>query len=225
MCLVYFAAPLARVPRVLVPPMRLQTLRSRKLLRGGPALRVASPLLAIVPALSAALLVLGTPSTAHALPGVTLSGSLRGLYGSPGDDLGLNPYGGGIGLRLGVTLPASLYLGGSFDYFFGDSETNAAEVEQSASLFQLMARVGYDVGIGPVTLRPQVGLGFLQSHTDFGDLRASESDFALAPGAEFIFNLGLLSLSAEANYNVVLSGHSDESTNAWILGLGLGFSL
>src|SRR5690242_16836511 len=113
-------------------PRRLQTLRSRKLLRGGPAPRVV-PLLALVPAFSAALLVLGTSSTAHALPLVTLSGSARGLYGSRSDDVGLNPYGGGIGLRLGVTLPAALYLGGSFDYFFGESETNAVDVEQSIS--------------------------------------------------------------------------------------------
>jgi hypothetical protein len=35
----------------------------------------------------------------------------------------------------------------------------------------------------------------------------------------------LLSLSAEANYNVVFVGDEDQSLNAWILGLGLGFSL
>jgi hypothetical protein len=203
----------------------LQALRSRKLLRGGPAPRVALRLLAIVPALSAALLVLGTSSTAHALPLVTLSGSARGLYGSPSDDLGLNPYGGGIGLRLGVTLPVSLYLGGSFDYFFGESETNTADLEQSTSLLQVMARVGYDLGIGPVTLRPQLGLGLARGQTDFGGISASESDFALAPGVEFIFGLGVLSLSAEANYNVIFAGDSDQAPNAWILGLGLGFSL
>lgn len=200
-------------------------MRSRKLLRGGPAPRVALPLLALVPALSAALLVLGTSSTAHALPGLTLSGSVRGLYGSPTDDLRLNPYAGGIGLRLGVTLPASLYLGGSFDYFFGESETSALDIEQSASVLQVMARVGYDLGVGPLTLRPQLGLGLAQSHADIGDLSTSESDFALAPGAEFIFGLGVLSLSAEANYNVVFAGDNDQGTNAWILGLGLGFSL
>ncbi|HEU4579609.1 MAG TPA: outer membrane beta-barrel protein [Polyangiaceae bacterium] len=190
----------------------------------GAAPRVALPLLGLLPACSAALLVLGTASTARALPLVTISGSARGLYGSPADDLRLNPYGGGIGLRLGVTLPASLYLGGSFDYFFGESETNTAEIEQSVSLLQVMARVGYDLGIGSVTLRPQLGLGLAQSAVDFGGLSTSESDFALAPGAEFIFGLGLLSLSAEANYNVVFAGDEEQVTNAWILGLGLGVS-
>jgi hypothetical protein len=181
-------------------------------------------LLAIVPALSAALLVLGTASTAHALPLITLSGSARGLYGSPADDLRLNPYGGGIGLRLGVTLPASLYLGGSFDYFFGESETNTADIEQSVAMLQVMARVGYDLGVGSVTLRPQLGLGLAQSRVNFGGVHTSESDFALAPGAEFIFGLGLLSLSAEADYDVVFAADDEQVTNAWILGLGLGFS-
>ena len=115
-------------------------------------------------------------------------------------------------------------VGGSFDYFFGESETNAADLEQSVSVLQLMARVGYDVDIGPVTMRPQLGLGLAQSQLDFGGISTSESDFALAPGAEFIFGLGLLSLSAEANYNVVFAGDNDQVTNAWILGLGLGVS-
>ena len=52
-------------------------MRSRKFVRSAPAPRVVLPLLAMVPALSAALLVLGTSSTAHAQPLVTLSGSVR----------------------------------------------------------------------------------------------------------------------------------------------------
>lgn len=185
------------------------------------------PLTALLPALSVALLVLGTPQTAQALPLVTLSGSARGLYGSPSDDLRINPYGGGLGLRLGVTLPAALYLGGSFAYFFGESEQAVlGGLEQSRSVLQLMAHVGYDLGFGPVTLRPQLGLGLAQVHSEVGGgLSESESDFALAPGAEFIFGFGLLSISAEAGYDVVFAGEDDAGASAWILGLGLGFSI
>src|SRR6185436_14969537 len=162
---------------------------------------------------------------AKALPLVTLSGSIRGLYGSPTDDLRLNPYGAGLGLRLGVTLPASLYLGGSFAYFFGESEKTAGlDIEQSNSVLQLMAHVGYDLGFGPVTLRPQLGFGLAQANSEVGGgLSESESDFALAPGAEFIFGFGLLSISAEAGYDVVFAGEDDAGASAWILGLGLGF--
>ncbi|MEO8180187.1 MAG: outer membrane beta-barrel protein [Deltaproteobacteria bacterium] len=183
------------------------------------------PLMALLPALSAALLVFGTPQTAKALPLVTLSGSARGLYGSPTDDLRINPYGAGLGLRLGVTLPAALYLGGSFAYFFGESEQAVLGLEQSRSVLQVMAHVGYDLGFGPVTLRPQLGLGLAQAHSEVGDLSDSESDFALAPGAEFIFGFGLLSISAEAGYDVVFAGADDAGASAWILGLGLGFSI
>jgi Outer membrane protein beta-barrel domain len=181
--------------------------------------------MALLPALAAALLVLGTPHPAKALPLITLSGSARGLYGAPTDDRRINPYGAGLGLRLGVTLPASLYLGGSFDYFFGGSEQAVLGVEQSRSVLQLMGHVGYDLGFGPVTLRPQLGLGLAQAHSEVGDVSASESDFALAPGAEFMFGLGLLTLSAEASYDVVFAGADDAGASAWILGLGLGFSL
>jgi hypothetical protein len=191
-------------------------LRSRKL---------RLPFMALLPALSAALLVLATSQTAHALPGLTLSGSLRGLYGSPTEDLRINPYGGGVGLRLGVTLPASLYLGASFDYFVGESEQAALDVEQSASVTQFMGCVGYDLGFGPVTLRPELGFGLAQAHSKVADVSDSEGDFALAPGAEFIFGLGLLSISAEARYDVVFAGDEDAGASAWILGLGLGFSL
>src|SRR5688572_28274518 len=84
-------------------------------------------------------------STAAALPLLTISGSARGLYGSPTGDPELNRYGIGVGLRAGVTLPASLYLGASYDYFFGESDTNLG-VDVSSSLQQFMGRVGYDLG-------------------------------------------------------------------------------
>src|SRR4051794_10315238 len=104
------------------------------------------PKIALVPALSAALLVVGVAGEAKALPLLTFSGSVRGLYGSATGDLDRNPYGAGLGLRLGVTLPASIYLGGSFDYFFGASENAGLDTEISSSILQLMARAGYDFG-------------------------------------------------------------------------------
>jgi len=191
-------------------------LRSRKL---------RLPKIALVPALSAALLVLGVGAEAKALPLLTLSGSVRGLYGSPSGDPDRNPYAGGLGLRLGVTLPASIYLGGSFDYFFGESKDAGLDTEISNSILQLMARVGYDFGVGPLTLRPQLGFGLSSAKTSVGDVDNSDSKYALAPGAELVFSLGLLSLGAEASYNVVLSGNANASPNALVLGVGLGFSL
>ena len=158
---------------------------------------------------------------AHALPLVTLSGSLRGLYGSATDDPALDPYGAGIGVRAGVTLPASLYLGASLDYFFGESES-VLGVDASASLLQLMGNVGVDWGLGPLTLRPSLGFGLAQSNVELGDSDTSEGDFVLSPGAELFVGLGLLNVSGELRYNAILA---DEASNAVVVGLGLGFSL
>lgn len=172
--------------------------------------------------------VVGLAETAHALPLVTLSGSLRGLYGSALGDQGvegtdLNPYGIGIGLRGGVTLPSALYLGASFDYFFGDSD-DALDVD--FNLYQLMGNIGYDLGLGPLTIRPSLGLGVANTSVE-GDVLGvsiddSNSDFVLSPGAEGIIGLGFLSVSAEVRYNKVFA---DGDADALIMGLGFGFSL
>jgi hypothetical protein len=193
--------------------------RSRNTRRGG------SWLVMLVSGLG----VIGMAQTAHALPLVTLSGSLRGLYGSALGDQGvegteLNPYGIGIGLRGGVTLPSALYLGASFDYFFGESDDDAVDID--FNLYQVMGNVGYDIGLGPLTLRPSLGLGVANISVD-GDVlgisvEETESDFVLSPGAEGIIGLGLLSVSAEVRYNKIFA---DDDADALIMGVGFGFSL
>lgn len=165
--------------------------------------------------------VMAMPGTAQALPLLTLSASLRGLYGSSSGDPELDPYGPGIGVRAGVTLPASLYLGASLDYFFGESESLAG-VDASASLLQVLGNVGYDVGFGPLTLRPSLGFGLAQSNEELGAVDESDGNFVLSPGAELFVGLGLLSVSGEVRYNKVFA---DGDTDAVVLGLGLGFSL
>jgi outer membrane protein with beta-barrel domain len=160
---------------------------------------------------------------AQALPLLTLSASVRGLYGSalgdpPGD---LNAYGGGLGLRAGVTLPASLYLGGSLDWFFGESDS-VDGTDVSASLLQVMANVGYDAGVGPFTLRPLVGLGLAHGMASAGEVDSTDGNFVISPGAELSLGLGLLSVGAEIRYNHVFV---DRDVDAVIFGLGLGISI
>ena len=193
-------------------------MRSRNTRRGG------SWLVMLVSGLG----VIGMAQTAHALPLVTLSGSLRGLYGSALGDQGvegteLNPYGIGIGLRGGVTLPSALYLGASFDYFFGESD-DAVDID--FNLYQLMGNVGYDIGLGPLTLRPSLGLGVASTSVEADvigvRLEETESDFVLSPGAEGIIGLGILSVSAELRYNKIFA---DGDADALIMGVGFGFSL
>jgi hypothetical protein len=171
--------------------------------------------------LAAFIAVLAAPRDAQALPLLTISGSARGLYGAPLGDPPLSAYGAGFGLRAGLTLPTALYLGGSFDYFFGESE-ELLGVDASASLLQLMAVAGYDLGLGPLTLRPSLGLGLAQTSVDAGIADTSEGDFVLSPGAELIVGLGFWSVSAEARYNKIFA---DGDADALVFGAGLGFSL
>ena len=170
-------------------------------------------------ALACAAAAFAVPAEAHALPLLTLSGSLRGLYGTTLGDPAVNAYGPGLGLRAGLTLPTSLYLGASFDYFFGESDS---AIDTSASLLQIMGNVGYDAGLGPLTLRPSLGLGIAQSSVEVANVDTSEGDFLLSPGAELFIGLGLLSVSGEVRYNKVFA---DGDFDGVYFGLGLGFSL
>ena len=189
-----------------------------------------------------ALALLALEKDAHALPLMTLWGSVRGLYGSlAGDEAAvtygsssgiqsknINAYGPGLGLSAGVTLPLSLYVGASFDYFFGETVSFSAGPDISRGSTQLLARVGYDLGVGPLTLRPELGLGALFGNvtteggppeTPHGEITTNGT--VLAPALEAFIGLGLLNLNAEARYQLVAGNNS----NALVLGLGLGVSL
>ncbi len=87
-----------------------------------------------------------------------VAGGVR--FGS--DDLDL-----GLGVRAGYTLPNKLYLGGTFDYFFGDEEENAF-ARASASLWMLASEVGYEFPVAPnLVLRPFGGLAFVKVNGEF----------------------------------------------------------
>jgi len=175
---------------------------------------------------AAGALVLGgvmlVSEPAQALPGLTLWGSARGLYGAALGDPELSGYGPGIGLRAGVTLPTSLYLGASYDYFFGESEDSILG-DVSFSFSQLTGNVGYDLTAIPLlTLRPNLGLGLAFANAEFAGESESESDFVLSPGLEAFVGLGLLNINGELRYNKIFA---DGDTDAIVIGVGLGISL
>jgi outer membrane protein with beta-barrel domain len=192
---------------------------SRLSVRGSRSGRVVARALAV----AAAAAAFAASKPAEALPLLTLSGSVRGLYGSATGDQDLNPYGPGLGLRAGVTLPLSLYLGASLDWFAGESDS-VAGIDTSASLLQVLANVGYDVGFGPLTLRPVLGLGLAQAKASVGDVDSTEGDFVLSPGAELSVGLGLLSVGGELRYNHIFVD-GDGNADGLIIGVGLGFSI
>jgi hypothetical protein len=186
-------------------------------------------------------------AVAQALPLVTLAGNLRGLYGTELSDAELDPLRLGLGLSAGVTLPGSLYLGASFSYFLGESQgvsyrdattrQAVARAEYSLQSYQLLGHIGYDLGLGPLTLRPSLGAGLEHGSQDFEgddnpfvgdpgfiDPTWSRDAFLLSPGVEGFIGLGLWNVSAEVRYGIPLTtGLLDDSS--LFFGLGVGLSL
>lgn len=147
-------------------------------------------------------------------------------YGAELNEGDFNPWGTGIGLDGGYTLPVlPIYVGGNFEYFFGSTlESPGAKLE--GNIWQLMAEGGYDIGLGSrVVLRPKLGLGYAHTKletclTGFGCASDKSSDFAVAPGATFMLFLPMLSLSFDGRYEMVLA---DETAKAFIFSAGIGF--
>ena len=158
------------------------------------------------------------------------SAGLRLQYGIDLEDhdTDLNFYGLGFGARGGYTLDFGLYVGGQFEYFFGGSE-EAAGIEISASVWQLQAEAGYDIGLGPTfALRPQLGLGLagISAEVCIDDMMGgqacgddSETDFALSPGALAMYDVGPVFLTGELRFNMIMA---EESANALFIGVGAG---
>ena len=67
-----------------------------------------------------------------------------------------NGYGFGLGARVGYTFKVPIYVGGNFMYHAGSGNESGTERAWYPS-----GEAGYDVGIGPVLVRPYVGLGYL----------------------------------------------------------------
>jgi len=183
-----------------------------------------------VVALGALGAVATSSGSAAALPLVGISASVRGLYGAGlGDSQKVsvtqnqanaskdwNPYGAGVGLRGGVTL-LSFYAGASLDYFLAES-THLAGFEISGGRLQVMANIGYEIGLPLLTLRPLLGVGYAQTQIESSaGPDHSRDDLVLAPGAELMLSLGLLNLSGELRYNF-------STADALIVGIGVGVS-
>ncbi|HEY6555814.1 MAG TPA: hypothetical protein VI072_01020 [Polyangiaceae bacterium] len=148
--------------------------------------------------LAVAVAVCAWPGEASAarpftLERVSLGAGLR--YGS--DDLNL-----GLGARGGYTIRESVYIGGLFDYWFGEEDEYGIpgnRVTASWSGWDLMAIGGYDFGISPViVVRPFGGFGLFSANVE-GCVEAlgnetcddrSETDAAGTFGAELIADLG-----------------------------------
>ena len=178
-------------------------------------------------ALGVVALLVAAPSWAD---GPATAGALQiGLgfrYGAELNDGDFNPWGTGLGLEVGYTLPVlPIYVGGNLEYFFGGTlDTPLGKVD--GNLWQVTAEGGYDFGVGDhLVIRPKLGLGFanLSAETclaNFGCSKSSDAKGVIAPGAKFIIMFSRFELALDGRYDVVLS---DPAAKAFIFSVGVGF--
>lgn len=146
-------------------------------------------------------------------------------YGIDQNEGDVNPWGTGLGLDLGYTMENSFYLGGNFDYFFGETVTvGTSEIDYG--VWQLSAEGGYDVGLGKsVVIRPKLGIGVGSLQVDGCVVGVcadrADKDFLLAPGATFLVLTRSFSMSVDARYAMLFT--DPELSKAVILSLGIGF--
>lgn len=164
---------------------------------------------------------------AHAEPRTTgaIQLGLGFRYGVEQNDGDFNPWGAGLGLEAGYTMDNAVYVGGNFDYFFGQ-ELDDALGSVDGNIWHLMAEGGYDIGLLHFfVLRPKLGLGVAKWKTDvcvdaLGCTKNSGSDLALAPGAKLMLFTPILNVSFDARYVLVFS---EETSKALVFSAGIGF--
>src|ERR1700677_5001383 len=104
----------------------------------------------LVAAAAAGVLTLATTRSAHALGPVDVEIGLKGgVATNPINGATANPMGPGLGARGGVGI-FGFYGGVKFMYYFGADDVHTTQYGFEG---------GYSLGFGPITIRPQLGIG------------------------------------------------------------------
>jgi hypothetical protein len=163
-------------------------------------------------AIAAGIVTIGTllavsPARADESP-TAGKGSVGALFGYGFKD-GLNL---GLGVRGGYTLPANVYLGGTFVYHLGKSQ-NDGFGDVSVKVYYFGFEGGYDFVAGPVVIRPYLGLGAATAKASTPSISAfgitapgvdtSTTKFAAWPGATLLYPMGSAFIGADARFLVV----------------------
>ncbi len=164
-------------------------------------------LASVLGAAAAVMLLAAAPAHAEAAP-TAGHASVAGLVGYGFKD-GVNF---GLGVRGGYTLPMNLYLGGTFVYHLGKSQSTSVG-DASTNLYYFGVEGGYDIAAGPVVIRPYLGLGpatakatvpgFNLGGVSFPETTVSDTRFALWPGASVLYPIGPAFIGADARFLIV----------------------
>jgi opacity protein-like surface antigen len=158
--------------------------------------------------LAFAALALG-PAPASAMGNPFTQNRVQVLGGPRGGSDQLNF---GLGLKVGYTLPMDLYIGGTFDYFFGEHDEsilNDNYYEYDFSFWLLSPEVGYDFGVTPAFMvRPFGGIGLAavngESCSRGPDINIcndfSDSDVGLTLGGLVSYSVGSVFFGGELRF-------------------------
>jgi opacity protein-like surface antigen len=79
----------------------------------------------------------------------------------------------GFGARVGYTLPMHLYLGVTFMYFLGQSQSSpdgtGGTLSESVHILFPGIEAGYEIPAGPIMVRPYAGLGYVVASSSVSD--------------------------------------------------------
>lgn len=128
------------------------------------------------------------------------------LAGYGGAGLGV-----GVGARAGYTFDIPVYVGATFMYHAGKDgqDTRAGVTDSSNAFYYPGAEVGYDIGLGPVLVRPYVGAGVLLgrfSTTTTNGIESTNTEKALMvyPGVTAHYIIGRSPVFVGADARVLL---------------------
>jgi hypothetical protein len=147
----------------------------------------------LLAALASSISLAASSSRAETDPAVDREGPSVGVQLGYGFD---DAYKLGLGVRGGYTLASpKIYIGGTFVYHFGRSQSEAG-FSQNEHLLYVGPEVGYDFvipGAPQILLRPYLGLGFESvsvstSGSPIGNVSASASGFSLWPGVTGLYS-------------------------------------
>lgn len=123
----------------------------------------------------------------------------------------------GVGARAGYTFETPVYVGGTFLYHFGNS-SNAANpngvIDTDRRFYYPAVEAGYDIGIGPVLVRPYGGVGVLFVRTELTSngvsSSATDKQLMIYPGAtaQYIFPRSPIYVGADMRVLLPLEGES-----------------
>ena len=172
------------------------------------------------------VLAASVASTFYAKPASAMGASAGLLVGNGFKD----GYNLGIGARGGLTLPMSLYVGGTIVYHLGKTESTPAG-DVTANVWYLGGEGGYDLGAGPLTIRPYLGFGYANLRASAPDICVggtcvggsnSQGKLAFWPGVTGLVGVGSLFVGADIRY-VLLVDVDDGNAFSAFATVGMSF--